>query len=78
MNYYNNDDTDENTNTISFVLQFIKENSIQILLFILVFVIIYVIDCVSNINATLFTMPSPVVIPGAQQQMKLHKKKGRK
>jgi hypothetical protein len=48
------------------IMNYIRENFIQILLFILVFVIIYVVDYISNINAIIFAIPSPV--PGLQQQ----------
>jgi len=47
---------------INSIINFIKDNFIQIILFILVFVIIYVVDHISNINAMIFAMPSP--IPG--------------
>jgi hypothetical protein len=49
---------------INSIIDFVKNNFIQILLFILVFVIIYVVDHVSNINAMIYSMPSPVQIPG--------------
>jgi hypothetical protein len=48
---------------INSIIDFVKNNFIQILLFILVFVIIYVVDHVSNINAMIYSMPSPVQIP---------------
>ena len=47
---------------INLLINFIKNNFIQIILFILVFVIIYVVDHITNINAAIFAMPSP--IPG--------------
>ena len=62
---------------INSIINFIKENYIQILLFILVFIIIYVVDYISNINAMIFAMPSP--IPGVSPtQPKLNLPKGKK
>lgn len=42
------------------ILNYIKQNFIQILLLFLVFVIIYIVDHLSNINATIFSMPSVI------------------
>ena len=47
------------------IFEYIKENYIQFLLFISVFFIIYLVDYISNINAQIFVMPSP--IPGVPQ-----------
>lgn len=61
-----NDDSVWDVNSI---INFIKDNYIQILLLISVFVIIYIVDHISNINAILYGLPS--AIPG---QVKLTKK----
>lgn len=47
---------------INSIVDFVKNNIIQILLFILVFIIIYIVDYIQNINAIIYAMPSP--IPG--------------
>jgi len=47
---------------INSIIEYIKENYIQIFLFILVFVIIYIVDYISNINAIIFSMPSPIPV----------------
>jgi hypothetical protein len=65
---------------IKSIMDYIKENFIQILLFISVFIIIYIVDYISNINAVLFSMPPP--IPGIEnkklQPVKLQVPKKRK
>lgn len=56
-------DNSENESSIwdiNTILDFIKNNYIQILMFLSVFVIIYVVDYISNINAILFGLPSAV------------------
>lgn len=45
-----------------FVIQYIKENFIGLLLLLLVVFIIYFVDHISRINSLMFAMPSP--IPG--------------
>jgi len=59
------------------IINYIKDNYIQFLLLILVFFIIYIVDYISNINAMIFSMPSP--IPGSKPpdstQIKLPKKR---
>jgi len=55
----------ENTEEDINIIEYIKENYIQFLLFISVFFIIYLVDYISNINAQIFVMPSP--IPGLPQ-----------
>jgi hypothetical protein len=45
---------------INTIIDFIKNNYIQILMFLSVFVIIYIVDYISNINAVLFGLPSAV------------------
>ena len=47
---------------INSIINYIKNNWLQLLLLILVFIIIYVVDHISNINAVIFAIPSP--IPG--------------
>jgi hypothetical protein len=44
------------------IIDFMKNNVLQILLFILVFIIIYVVDYISHLNSLIFVMPS--AIPG--------------
>jgi len=51
---------DFNIYDINSMFAFIKENAIQILLLLLVPVIIYIVDHISNINAVIFGLPSPV------------------
>ena len=43
------------------LFEWIKENIIQIFLLIFVFFIIYIIDHISNLNAVIFAMPSPII-----------------
>jgi len=62
-----NDDSVWDVNSI---INFIKDNYIQILLLISVFVIIYIVDHISNINAILYGLPSAI-----PSQVKLSKKK---
>ena len=45
-------------------LNYIKDNYVQFLLLILVFIIIYTVDHISNVNALIFSIQSP--IPGLQ------------
>ena len=54
---------------VNSIINYIKDNYIQILLLISVFVIIYIVDHISNINAIVYGLPS--AIPG---QVKLLKK----
>lgn len=50
--------TDEVSNwTPEMVFQFLKENTVQLLLLLLVFVIICVVDHITNINAMLYAAP---------------------
>ena len=56
------------------ILNFMKENVVQILLFILVFVIIFVVDYISNINATIFGVTSIPGITSTQIHIQPHKK----
>ena len=64
---YNNIDEEFN------LFEYLKDNYIQILLFISVFFIIYIVDYISNINAKIFIMPSP--IPGVQPSIGINTKK---
>jgi len=61
---------DFNIYDINSIISFIKENTIQILLLLLVPVIIYIVDHISNINAIIFGLPSPV--PTSSQQPQVH------
>ena len=54
---------------VNVIINYIKDNYIQILLLISVFVIIYIVDHISNINAILYSLPSAIPI-----QVKLTKK----
>jgi hypothetical protein len=63
---------DFNIYDINSMFTFIKENAIQILLLLLVPVIIYIVDHISNINAIIFGLPSPV--PTSSQQPQVHQK----
>ena len=47
---------------INSIISYVKNNWFQFLLLILVFIIIYVVDYISNINAIIFAIPTP--IPG--------------
>ena len=51
-------------NNIIIFFNYIKENFIQICLLILVLIIIYVVDHITNINMSIFGLPSAIPIPG--------------
>jgi hypothetical protein len=53
---YNNDSVWD----VNSIINFIKDNYVQILLLISVFVIIYIVDHISNINAILYGLPSAI------------------
>jgi len=53
---------------IQSIINFIKQNYIQLLLLLLVFFIIYIVDYIHNINNMLFNMPS---FPGFPEQKKV-------
>jgi len=65
---YNDDFSFYNINSI---IDFVKNNVIQILLFLLVFVIIYIVDHISNINTMLIAIQQQ---KDAVQQKKILKK----
>lgn len=44
------------------IINFMRNNALQICLFILVFIIIYVVDYISHVNSLIFAIPS--TIPG--------------
>jgi hypothetical protein len=54
---------------IKSIVNFTKENFIQILMLLAVFAIVYVVDYISNINSMVFSMPS--AIPGLHQRQLL-------
>lgn len=56
MDKYNNEEF-----TFWNALNYIKDNYVQFLLLLLVFTIIYIVDHISNINAMIITMPSPII-----------------
>ena len=43
---------------IESIIQFLKDNSLQMLLIILVFAIIYAVDHITNLNTILYAMPA--------------------
>jgi hypothetical protein len=47
---------------INSLIDFVKNNVVQILLFLLVFVIIYIVDHISNINTMLMAMQQQQVV----------------
>jgi hypothetical protein len=55
---------------INTIIDFIKNNYIQLLMILSVFVIIYVVDYISNINAVFFGIPSAVPGQNANNQPK--------
>ena len=57
---------------VNSIINYIKDNYIQILLLISVFVIIYIVDHISNINAILYGLQS--AIPGQVNLTKKQKK----
>jgi hypothetical protein len=59
------DDSDLSIYDFNSIINYIKNNIIQILLLILVFFIIYVVDYICNINAMLMTTTS--MIPNIPQ-----------
>ena len=81
----NNNDYDDDFSfyNINSIVNYIKENFVQILLFILVFVIIYIVDYIYNINAILFSIQQPITqqqvtpkISKIKQSIKLPKRRG--
>ena len=61
------------------IIEFVKENFIQILLLILVFIIIYTVDYISNLNAVIFAIQTPIPTSiSTQKQMALKIKAPRK
>jgi uncharacterized lipoprotein YajG len=50
--------------TLTFILNYFKENFIGILLLLLAIFIIYVVDCISQINLSIFTTPIPIPFQG--------------
>ena len=67
----NNIELDYNSfNDKNSITNYIPLHYIQLFLFISVPIIIYIVDHVSNINAILFSMPSPIpgVAPSSQQK----------
>jgi len=64
---------------IKSILNFIKENFIQILMLLAVFAIIYTVDYISNINSAIFSMPSAIPgLPSLQNKQKIPLIKGKK
>ena len=55
---------------------YIKEHIVSFLLLLLVIIIIYIVDHISNINAIIFTLPSPVIgLPNHNKsQIQMHNK----
>jgi len=63
---------------INSLIDFVKNNIIQILLFLLVFVIIYIVDHISNINTMLMVMQQQQEPAKVMKKSKLKFKKSRK
>ena len=73
------DESDLSIYDFNSIINYIKNNFIQILLLLLVFFIIYLVDQISNINTMIMTPIS--MIPGIPQQTKnppIKMPKGRK
>lgn len=83
MNYINDDENNFSGDIFKWdiytILSYIKVHYVQFLLLILVFIIIYIVDYITNLNAAIFTFPSP--IPGvsstASKPMNLIKNKSK-
>jgi hypothetical protein len=59
-----------------YVIQYVKENFIGLLLLLLAFCIIYFVDHISRINAMIFAMPSPIPgVPAAINNIMMPKPK---
>ena len=71
-----NDESDLSIYDFNSIINYVKNNYIQILLLFLVFCIIYIVDYISNINAMLMTPIS--ILPGASQPPVTKMPKGRK
>lgn len=70
------DESDLSIYDFNSIINYIKNNYIQILLLFLVFCIIYIVDYISNINAILMAPIS--MLPGASQPPITKIQKGRK
>lgn len=55
-NEYKDYDDDFSFYNMNSIIDFVKNNMIQIFLFIMVFIIIYIVDQISNINTMLLAM----------------------
>ena len=65
---YNFEDTEEYSFTdFSSICNFVKNNYVQIFMLFLVFIIIFIVDHISNINAVIFGMPSPIPVTQPSQ-----------
>jgi hypothetical protein len=60
---------------IESIIQFLKDNILQVLLIILVFAIIYAVDHITNLNTILYAMPVLNIISHEKQTNKLPKLK---
>ena len=69
----------ENTEEYSFadissILNFVKNHYVQIFMLLLVFIIIFIVDHISNINAVIFGIPSPILMSQPSQNINNVKK----
>ena len=63
---------------ISSIISYIQNHYIQIFMLFTVLVIIFVVDHISNINAILFSIPSPIPISLPPSQPIIHNMKNLK
>jgi hypothetical protein len=73
----NSDESDFSIYDFNSIINYIKNNYIQILLLFLVFLIIYAVDYISNINAMLMA-PVAMMTSKPPQQPQIKIPKGRK
>lgn len=73
----NSDETDLSIYDFNSIINYVKNNYIQILLLFLVFLIIYTVDYISNINAMLMA-PINVMTGKPVQPQQINISKGRK
>lgn len=73
----NDDEPDLSIYDFNSIINYIKNNFIQILLLLFVFLIIYTIDQISNMNTVLMTQIS-MIPTTTQQQQQINTSKGRK
>lgn len=62
--------------TLNFIIQYIRENAVGLLMFLSVFLIIYCVDHINRFNTLLYSMPS--TIPGIPLNNQIINKKSKK